>query len=47
MNKDQKEKPLIAIYGRKKSMNMRAKVIKTVVSTEECGLRRNGIPVEH
>lgn len=47
MNNDQKEKPLIAIYGRKKSMDMRAKVIKTVVSTEKCGLRRNRIPVEH
>lgn len=46
MNKDQREKPLIAIYEKKKSMDMRAKVIKTVVSTEESGLRRNGIPVE-
>lgn len=46
MNNDQKEKPLIAIYE-KKSMDMRAKVIKTVVSTEECGLKRNGILVEH
>lgn len=45
MNKDQREKHLIAIYE-KKSMDIRAKVIKTVVSTEECGLRRNGIPVE-